>query len=86
MDRYGSSMKVSILFEHGAGEFNPLFIPTYVIKDGVETLHDMAHLLDHASRAAGFMGFDGVAYYTHNGNDLATSSEIEKVHFGYDQR
>jgi hypothetical protein len=70
------------MFEQGAGELEPLFIPTFIVKDGVETLHDMAYLLDHATRAAGFVGFDGASYYSFDGKDLANSSQIEHVHFG----
>jgi hypothetical protein len=70
------------MFEQGAGELEPLFIPTFIVKDGVETLHDMAYLLDHATRAAGFHNFDGVSYYSFSGKDLARSNQIEHVRFG----
>jgi hypothetical protein len=70
------------MFEQGAGELEPLFIPTFIVKDGVETLYDMAYLWGRATTAAGFLGFDGVSYYSFDGKDLANSSQIEYVHFG----
>lgn len=44
--------------------------------------NDMAYLWGRATTAAGFLGFDGVSYYSFDGKDLANSSQIEHVHFG----
>lgn len=74
-------MKVTIKFEDDCG--NQFMIPTELVKEHVNTLHDLMYLFAYAGHAAGF-SFEGLVAYD-NGEDISNSESLAATFTPEDQ-
>ena len=66
-------MKVTIKFEDDCG--NQFMIPTEMVKEHVNTLHDLVYLFAHAGKAVGFY-YEGLVAFR-DGEDISNSESID---------
>ena len=71
-------MKVSIAIE---AEDNKYHVDTYLVKENVENLYEMAHVFYNATVAAGFTQVSGISFYDSKKQDVATSEDIMNMEF-----
>ena len=66
-------MKITIRFEDDSN--NPFHIDTQLVKENINTIHDLAYVFEQATRAAGFY-LGGVVIYDSEGKDISNSQDL----------